>query len=439
MQLRSLIQLTAGVGAISLADRAIAVGLGIVFARWLGPSEFGAYAFVMTAIALLSLPAKLGVPELLTRDIAASRDSANSIDISRSISKAYVLVGCASFAIVALGQVVLQFTADTEISRLMKFGLWLIIPAAFFDVTVYIVRGFGRTVAFHLYGSLLLTGATLSIGTASMLALRIYTGQIAVETRFAALTLLLMIAGTHLWLILRKRDRALIADRSRVLSTKNILSTGSTFMLNSLINMAIMRIDLLILGIIANEEAVGLYRIAAEGGLLVAFGYATVTTVLATEYARMHFAGERDQLQKTVSHAAWLIMLAGSAIALPLILGSHQIVVLVFGSSYAGASTALAIISAGHFISFIFGDPIFLLNMTGHQSKITLLVTLSVIVLVACCLLLIPAYGIAGAGLASSIALITYRFLAYRAVRQALGINCSIFGSTPFSQAYDKI
>lgn len=73
MQLRNLIQLTASVGAIGLLDRAVAVGLGIIFARWLGPTEFGAYAFVVTAIALLCIPAKLGIPELLTRDIARQK------------------------------------------------------------------------------------------------------------------------------------------------------------------------------------------------------------------------------------------------------------------------------------------------------------------------------------------------------------------------------
>ncbi|AMU95630.1 hypothetical protein AOA14_13530 [Sphingopyxis terrae subsp. terrae NBRC 15098] len=425
MQLRSLIQLTASVGAIGLLDRVVAVGLGIIFARWLGPDEFGTYAFVVTAIALLCIPAKLGIPELLTRDIAAARGGAEPLALAGSIVKGFAIVGIAAIAIVAVGQLVLQFTADTPISRLMRIGLWMVIPSAFFEVAAGIIRGFGRTIAFQLYGSVLLSGATLGIGASAMILLDQYTARIAIETRFAAFTLLLMTCCVHLILILRRLSSA---DGGRILGTGEILSTGSRFMFNSVINMALMRVDLLVLGILATEKAVGLYRVAAEGGLLVAFGYTAVTTVLTPEYARMHKAGDREQLQKTVRHATWLILLIGGLIALPLIFGSHLVIGLVFGESYTPASFALSIIAAGYLVSFLFGDPIYILNMTGHHDRVTLLVAISLVVSLVLCLVLIPSLGGTGAAIAASVALICYRYLACRAVYRWLGVNCAVFG-----------
>jgi hypothetical protein len=38
-------------------------------------------------------------------------------------------------------------------------------------------------------------------------------------------------------------------------------------MLNALVYMALMRVDLLVLGLIADEVEVGLYRVAVEGGV----------------------------------------------------------------------------------------------------------------------------------------------------------------------------
>ncbi|WP_227339886.1 oligosaccharide flippase family protein [Sphingopyxis sp. P8] len=437
MQLRSLIQLTASVGAIGLLDRIVAVGLGIIFARWLGPNEFGTYAFVVTAIALLCIPAKLGIPELLTRDIAASRGSAEPLALGRSILKGFAVVGAASFAIVAVGQLVLQFTADTPISRLMKIGLWMVIPSAFFEVVAGIIRGLGRTIAFQLYGSVLLSGATLVIGASAMLLLDLYTARIAIETRFAAFTLLLMVCCVHLVLILRRLQPV---AGGRVLGTGVIMSTGSRFMFNSVINMALMRVDLLLLGILATEEAVGLYRVAAEGGLLVAFGYTAVTTVLAPEYARIHSVGDRERLQKTVRHATWLILLIGGLIALPLIFGSHLFIAVVFGESYVPASLALSIIAAGYLVSFLFGDPVYILNMTGHHDRVTLLVAISLALSLLLCLILIPPLGGTGAAIAASVALICYRYLACRAVFQRLGVNCAIFGKlTTLGTAPDRV
>jgi O-antigen/teichoic acid export membrane protein len=141
MQLRSFIQQAAGVGAVSLVDRAVAVGVGIIFARWLGPAQFGAYSFVIAAVGLLLLPARLGLPELLTRDIAASRGSAATVNVRATIRKGYLLVGVAALAIVLIGQVALQLAPQTSLGELMKFGLWLIVPAAFFEVTIGVLRG----------------------------------------------------------------------------------------------------------------------------------------------------------------------------------------------------------------------------------------------------------------------------------------------------------
>lgn len=428
MQLRSFIQQAAGVGAVSLVDRAVAVGVGIIFARWLGPAQFGAYSFVIAAVGLLLLPARLGLPELLTRDIAASRGSAATVNVRATIRKGYLLVGVAALAIVLIGQVALQLAPQTSLGELMKFGLWLIVPAAFFEVTIGVLRGLGRTLSFQLYGTLLLSGVTLLISAALMLGLNRYDADIAIEGRFIAVTLLLLIAGGHLWSLLRHH---VVDDASQVRGAGELLQTGLGFMLNALVYMALMRVDLLVLGLIADEVEVGLYRVAVEGGLLVAFAYGAATIVLAPEYARLFAAGEHQLLQRLVRQTGRLIMLAGAATAIPLIIFSEQIVTLVFGAEYAGAGLALSILAAGHFATFFFGDPVYLLNMTGHHNRITALVGVGLAISLILCLVLIPLLGLTGAALAASIALVSYRAFAFRAVYRTLGINCAVFGRAP--------
>lgn len=425
MQLRSFIQQVAGVGAVSLIDRAVAVGLGILFARWLGPTEFGAYSFVIAAVGLLLLPARLGLPELLTRDIAAARGNSSVVNVRAAIRKGYFLVGAAALAIVAIGQLILQFVPQTPLSQLMKFGLWLIIPSAFFEVTIGVLRGLGRTLAFQFYGTMLLSGLTLLVSAAAMLAMDRYNADVALNGRFLAVLVMLTITTVHLWSLLRQHA-AESADQPK--SSIELLRTGLGFMVNALVYMALMRVDLLALGLIANEEAVGLYRVAVEGGLLVAFAYGAATTVLAPEYARLYAAGEMERLQMLVRQTGRLIMAAGALAAIPIILFSGQIITLVFGAEYASASLALSILAAGHFITFFFGDPVFLLTMTGHHSRITALVGIGLALSLVLCLLLIPPYGIAGAGLAASIALVSYRALAFRTVYRILGINCAVIG-----------
>ncbi|AMG74737.1 Uncharacterized protein SGRAN_2374 [Sphingopyxis granuli] len=409
-------------------DRAVAVGLGIVFARWLGPAEFGAYSFVIAAVGLLLLPARLGLPELLTRDIAAARGRDMAVDIRDTIRKGYLLVGLAALVIVAIGQLVLQFLPPTSLNRLMKIGLWLIFPTVFFEVTIGVLRGLGRTLAFQFYGTLLLSLVTLLVSAAVMLATGRYYAEIAVEARFLAVFFMLSVACIHLWSLLRGQE---IPNSGIKRGGGMLVRTGLGFMVNALVYMALMRVDLLMLGLIANEEAVGLYRVAVEGGLLVAFAYGAATTVLAPEYARLYAAEDHEKLQRLVRQTARLIMAAGVFAAVPLIFFSKQIITLVFGVDYAGAGLALSVLAMGHFITFFFGDPIYLLNMTGHHNRITALVGMGLAISVVLCLALIPPFGVVGASLAASIALVSYRALAFRAVYRTIGINCAVFGPVP--------
>jgi O-antigen/teichoic acid export membrane protein len=431
MQLRSFLHQAAGVGAVSLLDRAVAVGLGIVFARWLGPAEFGAYAFVITAVGLLLLPARLGLPELLTRDIAAARGSGVPVAIRATIWKGYTLVGTAALAIVAIGQIALQFLPPSNLSQLMTIGLWLIVPTALFEVTIGILRGLGRTFSFQFYGTLLLSVVTLAIGAAVMSLLSRYDAHIAVDARFLAILTLLAVAGAHLWSIVRQHPAE---DAAEARGATELMRSGLGFMVNALVYMALMRIDLLVLGVVASEAYVGLYRVAVEGGQLVAFSYAAATIVLAPEYARLHAAGEQGRLRLLVRQTSRVIMFVGVFAAIPLTAFSKEIVVLVFGPEYAGAAVALSILAVGNFITFFFGDPVFLLNMTGHHNRITVLVGISLVISVCLSLVLIPYYGIVGAAIASSTTLICYRALAFREVYKRLEINCAVLGRHPEQQ-----
>jgi O-antigen/teichoic acid export membrane protein len=425
MELRKFIQQAAGVGAVGLIDRGVAVGIGIVFARWLGPTDFGAYSFVIAAIGLLLLPARLGLPELLTRDIAASRGDSHAIPIRATILKGYLLVGATSLAIIAISYIVLVMLPNTALNQLMKVGLWLVLPSAIFEVTIGILRGFGRTLAFQIYATLLLSASILLFGASTLYFLDRYEAEVAINARAAAIIFVLLLALIHLWQVLRKSTSAVVGDGR---GARELVSTGFGFMLNALIYMALMRADILLLGVLADERSVGLYRVAVEGGMLVAFAYGSATTVLAPEYARLYAAGNFARLQILTRQTARLIMLGGSIAAVILIAFPSQIIALVFGPEYVAASGALSVLAAGHLATFLFGDPVYLLNMTGHHNKITILVVIGLVISISLSFILIPIFGIVGAGVAASVALVSYRAMAFRIVYKTLGVNCGVFG-----------
>lgn len=57
-----------GTASLQIMGRGIAVITGVIFARALGPEEFGRYSLVLSIIALLTLPAIAGIPSLVVRE-----------------------------------------------------------------------------------------------------------------------------------------------------------------------------------------------------------------------------------------------------------------------------------------------------------------------------------------------------------------------------------
>ena len=68
-----LAQDTAGVMVIQAFSRGLTFAISVVLARLLGVREFGLYSLAMSVLGLLVVPATLGFPQLLVREIAAYR------------------------------------------------------------------------------------------------------------------------------------------------------------------------------------------------------------------------------------------------------------------------------------------------------------------------------------------------------------------------------
>ena len=59
-----------GTAGLMLISRGLAMVAGIIYARYLGPEQFGLYSFVLAIIAMATLPVVAGLPHLLVREVA---------------------------------------------------------------------------------------------------------------------------------------------------------------------------------------------------------------------------------------------------------------------------------------------------------------------------------------------------------------------------------
>jgi O-antigen/teichoic acid export membrane protein len=172
------------------------------------------------------------------------------------------------------------------------------------------------------------------------------------------------------------------------------------------------------------EVAVAEFRIAAEGAQLVAFAYVIGNSLLLTEYGRLFFSGNLHLLERAARKSALIILIASIPIFIVFLLFAKQIVTTVFGDAYLGSALPLQVLSIGHLIALIFGDPLSILNMSGNQ-KATLRITIyALIINVLLNTILIPEFGIVGAAAATSFSFVLLRLSGFYYVWLRLGIKC---------------
>lgn len=179
----------------------------------------------------------------------------------------------------------------------------------------------------------------------------------------------------------------------------------------------------LMLGIFETPEDVGIYRVAAQGAMLVGFGLQTVNMFIAPYIARLHAQEDYKRLQRLVTISTRVSFF----IALPIVLvwacWGDGIIHFIFGEDYVGAYLPLVILAFGQLINVLFGPVGILLNMTGHERDTMRGLTMAAVLNVLLSLTLIPMFGINGAAVASAITLVAWNVLLWRTVRLKLGIN----------------
>jgi O-antigen/teichoic acid export membrane protein len=185
-----------------------------------------------------------------------------------------------------------------------------------------------------------------------------------------------------------------------------------------------------VLGVFEPVPTVGVYSAAARTAalsalVLIAFG--GVFSPLAAGLYRQDRLGELGRLYADVSRWAFTGALAFFLVTALL----ARDVMLFFGSEFAYGWPVVVVIAAAQLFNSSVGPTARLLAMTGHQKAIMVSTVGSAVAAVALNLMLVPAYGVAGAAAATAAALILANGSSLFFVRRSLGF-------WPYDRRYGK-
>lgn len=327
-----------------LADQTIRLAIGLVVvvlvARYLGPTEFGKYSFAASVVVIVGTLATLGLESIVRRDLVEREEYQPEI-----LGTCYMLTTLAGL----LSYILLMFTVgalvvDREIGfLLLLFGASLLTsPFNLIDLWFH-ARAKG---SLSFVASL---SAFLCASIAKIFAVFVKADLIV----FGYIFLLESIVVSSLRIILYESSCKAISNwRFNWTLGKRMLKEAWPLIASSLAIIIYMRIDQVMLGVLADKEDVGEYAAATQISTTIYF----IPRVLAASFLPIIIrakAKDSTQYQRSIQLSFDINAIFAYIVALPICLLSPFIANAVFGTEYTETARILSIHSLSAFFVFL--------------------------------------------------------------------------------------
>ncbi len=374
-----------------LAMIALRLLRNVLLARILGPSERGLFALLSTLPDLISAATSGGLNSAVGYQAAKQRDM--------GLLLTQVLVyGCLLAAVLTLACVwlVRQFGADLEVTVQLGLLAWLLLLA----VPMTVLKS----------GLLTLHNASGGVGafnalrlSESLAPLLLFVGlfwmwhehalEAALISWLAGIGLVLLLG---LWWLRREHGLGLKWDRS---GQRELLSYSAKSHPDLLFQQLILRSDYLFIGAMLGSTALGHYAMASAAAELLLIVPEAVTTPLMKRLLQQDEG--MDRLTPLALRLTATVML-GACLGMALI--GEWLIVTLFGAAYQPAYPALLALLPG-LLGLCYAS-ILRLDLLGKNrpGTVSLMMGAGAALNLLLNVLMIPAWGIVGAALASSIA-----------------------------------
>lgn len=414
-----------GVLVLKVVSTVLVFAAGVLLARILGAEEYGVYAYAMSWISILLVPAGFGLPVLLTRQVARYQTQ-EDLGSLRGITRWSRRVAVTASVVLALLVAGLVWVLKGELGSPVSLAIWVALPILPFLGLVHVqegtLRGLGQAVLAQTPQLLVLPLLFILLVGGFHLAL-----DLSAQT---ALLLRSMAAGSACFvgfLLCRRHFPESARQAEAEYKAREWLSGAFPLLLIAVGQVINAQIGIVMVGSLLDSEAAGVFTVVRRGATFVTFAMVAVNMPLAPIIASLHAQGDMTRLQRVVTKSARIILFGSLPVALGLIAFGHW-VLLIFGQEFIVGRAALTISALGMLVAASMGPGEYLLNMTGHQWDAAKAALLSVIANVALGVILIPIWDIEGAAIASATGIIIWRVTLAGWVLKRLAIHPTALG-----------
>lgn len=374
--------------------------VGVWLIRYLGPEDFGVYAYITSFVMIFSTLAKLGLNNIILKEVV--NKTATIEELINNALTLKLIGSSAIFLTLILTSQLFEHSSEVNL-YLAIIGIGIIFQSL--DVVEYyhqaIVNIKPVTIA-----------KTMQLIASSLLKIIFILQGAELET-FVWLALLDIILISIFYIFIFTKNDGLklkLGLDSKLI--KHYWHLGWPIAISNLAMIAYVKMDQIMIFNLMNEQAVGIYAAATK---ISEAWYFVPTIITATLFPAILKLKQQNQLnyEKSISLLFSLVIILGLSVAIPVSLAADWIINLLYGEVYTESAKVLIVhIWVGVFIGL--GIAASKWFVAEELQKLFLVRTMTgLVVNFILNLILIPKYGVLGAAIATLISVIFANVLSY--------------------------
>jgi len=421
-----LVRTATGSIAVKVGATALLFLVSLLLARLLGVKGFGTYVYAMAWANFLSIPALLGLENLLIRELAAFQ-AQSAWGLMRGLLKWANRVALFSSLGLASAAAAIVWGLTDRLESGLTHTLWVAMATlpilTLFRLRQSALHGLQHVVKAQLAEIFqMLFLIALIIGMYFLIGDGINATLVVIAYGCALCIIFLIWSG-----LLSQRVPQAVKQAIPVYRTQAWVRSMLPLVLISSMHIINTRTDVIMLGAIKGPEAAGIYNVASRGALLITFVMMAVNSALAPTVASLYTIRDLVRLQRIITISVRITTLLALPIGIFFMFFGYWYL-LLFGKGFTGGQLPLTILSAGQLFNVAMGSVGLLLTMTGHEREAAMGLGIGAVTNVILNAALIPYWGAEGAAVATVTSVILWNVLLVIIVYRKVGIHATALG-----------
>jgi O-antigen/teichoic acid export membrane protein len=403
----------------------------IYLARALGAEALGLYALGMSIVGFLGLFTAIGLPAAATRFVAEyySRGEFSRLGAFLRGSLGLLFAGSIILSVVVMWAgpwISVHFYHAPALSSYFWFFALIMFLGVLNTFLGQAMAGYQNVVRRTIITNFIGTPANIVIAVTLISVGFGLRGYLAAQVASAFLVLVLL--GVYIRKMTPTEARA-ATKSGRV--EKEVIAFSATAFGIAVVDFVLRQSDKIVLGYYLNPRQVGVYAVAMALVAFVPVVLQSVNQIFSPTIAELQATGNHALLQQLYATLTKWILIFTLPLAFTIIFFSRPLMGM-FGHGFEPGATVLVIGTVGQLFNCAVGSVGFLLLMSGNQRRLIKIQGCNAVLMIGLSLLLVPRFGIAGAAVASALAVIITNLWSLATVFRTLNLF-------PYNAGYKKL